>query len=98
VSTFTELHQLLLDHHRFQLLKTEVGMGLTFADAAKPRYEAHNLSATMAMAHAEQAYDAMQLSASGKMKMSDEEEEEIINELHMLREKLNEINGPQRIT
>jgi hypothetical protein len=91
MSTFTELHQLLLDHHRFQLLKTELAKGFTFADAAKLRYEAHNLSATMAMAHAEQAYDAMQLSVSGKMKTSDEEKE-IIKELHMLREKLKEVN------
>ena len=93
VTTLTELHQSSLDHHRFQFLIAELGMGLTFAAAASRRYEAHNLSsAKLAMAHAEQTYDAMQLSVSRRIKMSDEEGEEITKGLHRLREKLNEVN------
>jgi hypothetical protein len=83
-----------LDHHRFQFLKIELAIAFTFAAAAKRSYEAHSRSsAKLAMAYAEQTYnEAMQLRVSSKMKMSDEEGEEITKGLHMLREKLNEVN------
>ena len=92
LSMFTELNQSSLDLHRFQFLITELAMGFSFVAAAKRRYEAQNLSsAKMAMAHAEQAYDAMQCNCRN-VKMSEEEGEEITQRLHMLREKLNELN------